>query len=327
MAQVNMNDYQGRSVLVTGADGFIGSHLCDALVERRANVTGIVRGSTLNGCGSWSLRSLEMSTASRMKLQGADVASPDIRNVIKEANPEIILHLAAIAHVDYSFNHPEEVFRVNAGGTQNILEAARQLPSLKRLVVISSSEIYGSRKRDKIDEEHPLKPTSPYAASKVAADMLAQSYHRTYGTPVVVLRPFNTYGPRHTYDVIPKFLRLALAGEPLTIYGDGQQDRDLTYVSDTVEGMLQAGIAKEIDGGVYNLGTGNTVSVNDIARAIKSLTKSSSEIVHVEKRAAEVSSLISDHEKATRAFGYQPRVSFEDGLQRNLDEMQRNSGE
>ena len=146
--------------------------------------------------------------------------------------------MAANAYVPYSFEHPLEVNEANVVGTLNILEATRQLKGIEKIICTSSSEVYGTALAKKINEDHPLNPTSPYAASKAAADRYCFSYIQTYNLPITIIRPFNTYGPRHTYDVIPKFIKMAINNKDITIHGDGKQSRDLTYVSDAVNAFL-----------------------------------------------------------------------------------------
>jgi NDP-hexose 4,6-dehydratase len=250
-------NWEGRKVLVTGADGFIGSHLVEALIARRARVAAFTRGTSVHGTLSHAWKHLEVSAHLIERVVAGNIANPETVQSIIDLSPEIILHLAAEAYVPRSFEHPGEVFAVNAVGTLNVLDAARRLPGLHRVVVTSSSEVYGTAIEDRpIAEDHPLNPTSPYAASKVAADRLAHSYWVTYGLPIAVIRPFNTFGPRHTYDVIPKFIRLALAGDDLTVHGSGEQRRDFTYVDDTVRGFLLMASHPKATGETINFGSG-----------------------------------------------------------------------
>jgi len=306
-------------VLVTGGDGFIGSHLVEALVGGGARVSVLVRAASGTAGTDRPFKRIRHGPAEFEEVLFGDVASSDVPERIERLNPDYVFHLAASAWVNHSFSCPDEVFRTNATGTLRVLEGARRATSLKRLVVTSSSEVYGSRQSERIDEHHPLMPTSPYGASKVAADRLAWAWHVTWGIPLAILRPFNTYGPRHTYDVIPKFIRRALRGEPLTIYGSGLQERDFSYVSDTVRGFLMAGLAGNAEGEVFNLGSGSAWNILELAKHIISLSKSASEIAFVEKRAAEVDSLICDGGKALSQLGYRTKVSMEEGLARNIE--------
>lgn len=310
--------YKGKRVLVTGADGFMGSHLTEKLVSLGALVSIFIRGNSVADAGKDYLKNLNHLSKSFDQIIAADIASPDTIKLIKKLNPDIILHLAAEAYVPKSFTQPLGVFAVNLGGTLNVLEAARSLESLERVVVTSSSEAYGNHP-EPIHEGMLLNPTSPYGASKAAADRAAYSWHVTYKTPVSIIRPFNTYGPRHTYDVVPKFIRLALEGKPLTVYGSGEQTRDFTYVSDTVNGFLLMGIHPKAVGEVVNFGASAPVSVSTLAEKIVRISNSKSKIEHIEARVAEVDNLASDCRKAKELFDWRPMVSLDEGLALNIE--------
>ena len=310
--------WAGRRVLVTGADGFLGSHLTERLLALGATVAVLVRPSSVVGTAGHALRNLSGVQHALDRILATDVAGSDATAAILDWQPERILHLAADAYVDRSFEHPGEVLRSNLDGTLRVLEAARRCASLERVVVTSSSEIYGDAQTPAIDEAHPLEPTSPYAASKLAADRLAYAYHRTYGLPVAIIRPFNTFGPRHPYDVIPKFVARALRGEPLTVHGHGQQSRDFTYVDDMVEAFVTMAEHPAAIGRAVNFGTGVTTTIRALAERIVALAGSRSPIEHGPARTAEVSRLCCDHGLATRLFGWRPRVSLDEGLVRTI---------
>ncbi len=208
--------------------------------------------------------------------------------------------------------------RTNLGGTETVLEMSRLCPAVQRVVVTSSSEIYGPAQAEAIDESHPLEPTSPYAASKLAADRLAYAYHRTYGTPVGIIRPFNTFGPRHPYDVIPKFIERAVEGRPLVVYGDGAQSRDFTYVPDMVDAFLLMGSHPEAVGRAVNFGTGIATSIAELARQIVAAARSDSAIERGPARKAEVSRLCCYYSLAEALFGWRPRVTLAEGLADNI---------
>lgn len=305
-------------MLVTGADGFLGSHLTERLLSLGATVAVLVRPSSVVGTVGHALRNLAGVEAALDRVLATDVAGSDATTHIADWQPERILHLAADAYVDRSFEHPAEVLRTNVDGTLRVLEAARRCPRLERVVVTSSSEIYGDAKAPAIDEAHPLDPTSPYGASKLAADRLAYAYHRTYGLPVAIIRPFNTFGPRHPYDVIPKLIARALRGEPLVVHGSGAQSRDFTYVSDTVAAFLCMGDHPAAIGRAVNFGTGVDTTIAALAARIVELTGSRSPITHGPARAAEVSRLCCDHGLATRLFGWRPHVDLDEGLVRTI---------
>lgn len=199
----------------------------------------------------------------------------------------------------------------------NVLQAARRR-AVERVVITSSSEVYGPAQQPRIDEHHPLEPTSPYAASKVAADRMAMAYHGTWNLPIAVIRPFNTYGPRHVYDVIPKFIRWALRGEPILVFGDGRQSRDFTYVDDMVDAFLAVGAHPDAIGRTLHFGSGEATQIVDLARLIRDLAQSDAPIVHVERRPAEVARLCCDPTEALRCLGWKPSVDLTEGLRRNI---------
>lgn len=313
-----------KRVLVTGADGFMGSHLTEKLLALGAKVSVLVRGTSVNGTFQYQLKNIEHLKKDLERIIAVNIASGDSIPLVTKLKPEVIFHLAADAYVPYSFDRPLEVMATNLNGTLNMLHAAMKIDRLERVVCTSSSEIYGTALKPKIDEFHPLNPTSPYAASKVAADRFAYSYWKTFGLPIAIIRPFNTYGPRHTYDVIPKFIRLALKNEPITIYGSGTQSRDFTYVDDMIRAFLMMGEHKKAIGESVNFGTGKDVTMNQIALLIVRFSGSKSKIVHTKERLAEVKRLCCDSSKAVRLFKWKAQVSIEDGLQRNIEWAKKN---
>lgn len=316
--------WRKKRVLVTGADGFMGSHLTEKLLGLGARVSIYIRGNSVSGTVLYTLKNLSSFESQFNSILTGDIASLDAVELIKRNRPDVIFHLAADAYVPNSFEHPYEVMKSNLWGTINVLHAARQLPKIQRVVCTSSSEIYGTAQYVPIDEKHPLNPSSPYAASKVAADRTAYAYSNTYGIPVAIIRPFNTFGPRHTYDVIPKFIRLALNDDPITIYGDGFQSRDFTYVEDMVDAFLIMGSHPRAIGRSVNFGTGRDVSIKKTAQLIKKISQSSSPIVHIQKRTSEVRRLVCDYRLAKRLFGWSPRFSFEEGLESNIQWAKKN---
>ena len=306
-----------RRVLVTGADGFIGSHLVERLLADGHEVTAVVRATSVVGTTELRLRNLG---AVRDRLAGViavDVAGSDACARMAESAPQWVFHLAAEAWVERSFTQPAEVLRTNLGGTMNVLALARQSPGLERLVVTSSSEIYGTAQAERIAEHHPLAPTSPYAASKLAADRMAFAFVQTYGLPIAIVRPFNCYGPRHTYDVIPKFIDRALRGLPLVVFGDGQQSRDFTYVDDMVEAFVLAAEHPDVVGQAINFGSGVSITVAALAAQITALCGSPAAVEHGPARAAEVARLCCDA-SAAHALGWRAQIGLDEGLQRNI---------
>lgn len=306
-------EWKGRKVLVTGADGFIGSHLTERLLDSGAEVSVFVRYASKQ----LSLRNLS-HVQGRLNVIRGNLSSPESQKLIRQSKPEVIFHLAADAFVPHSFSNPVEVSESNLLGTIHVLEASRDL-DLDQLVCTSSSEIYGSALTEKISESHPLNPTSPYAASKAACDLYCRSYWNTYGLPVSIIRPFNTYGPRHTYDVIPKFISLALKDQALPINGSGEQSRDFMYVSDAVSAFLLMASSKKAIGQAVNFGTGQDYSINETAQKIIQFSGSKSKIVHIEARIAEVSRLTCDYSKARQLFGWNPVISLDEGLKKNIE--------
>ncbi len=312
------NFWKNKRVLVTGADGFMGSHLTERLVNEGAKVSIYIRGNSITGTVLYTLKNLTPFEKSFKEIITGNIASQDAVELIRKNKSDFIFHLAADAYVPNSFEHPREVMETNLWGTINVLEAVRKMSNVKRVVCTSSSEIYGTAQYAPIDENHPLNPSSPYAASKVAADRTAWAYFNTYHLPIAIIRPFNTFGPRHTYDVIPKFIRLALQGQPLTIYGDGSQTRDFTYVEDMIEAFLVMGSHPRAVGRSVNFGTGKDISIKKTAEWIKELSGSSSPIVHVKHRTSEVNRLICDYRLAKKLFKWCPRHTVKEGLLKNI---------
>lgn len=306
--------WHGIPVLVTGAGGFIGSHLCERLVAAGATVRALVRYNARNDPGL--LRYLPRAT-----LEAIDVVAGDLRDVEAVyqamAGCEVILHLGAVIAIPYSYRHPREVVEVNILGTLNVLEAARRV-GVRRLVHTSTSEVYGTAQMPRIHEQHPLHGQSPYAASKIGADQLVESFYCSYALPVVTVRPFNTYGPRQSgRAVIPTIVAQGLWGDALKL-GALETIRDFTFVTDTVEGMLCAATAVGVEGEVCNLGTDTEVSIRQLVEHVSALLNRTIPL-HVETArlrpaASEVQRLRSDHTKARQRLGWQPQVALETGL-------------
>ncbi len=311
--------YKGKRVLVTGADGFMGSHLTERLLAAGAKVSVFVRGNSTTGTTQYALKNIKHLEGDIEDILTGNIASLDAKDLVIKNRPEIIFHLAADAYVPNSFDHPIEVMETNLIGTLNMLHAVKEDKRIKRIVCTSSSEIYGMTIGGSIDEDHLLYPSSPYAASKVAADKYCYSYWNTYKLPVAVIRPFNTYGPRHTYDVIPKFIELALKNKPLTVHGTGRQSRDFTYVDDMVDAFMIMGKDKKAIGCSVNFGTGEAITVNYVAKAIKKISGSKSEIIHTKDRTAQVPKLLCNYSLAKKLFGWEPKVFIDEGIRRNIE--------
>lgn len=297
----------------------MGSRLTEALLNLGAIVSVLVRGSSVSGTYQYRLKNISHLKKELNRIIAVNIASSDSVTLVSKLKPSVIFHLAADAYVPYSFDHPYEVMATNLHGTLNMLHAGMKIRNLERIVCTSSSEIYGTALTSSISETHPLNPTSPYAASKAAADRFAYSYYTTYGLPISIIRPFNTYGPRHTYDVIPKFIDLALKGEPITIYGSGKQSRDFTYVDDMIKAFLIMGSDTKAIGQWVNFGTGKDISVNKTAEIIVKAANSRSKIVHIKKRLAEVQKLKCNPKKAHQLFGWKASIGIEEGIRRNVE--------
>jgi len=313
-------DWNGRTVLVTGAGGFIGSHLAEELARRGARVRALVRYSSTGDRG-W-LTALPAECQPRVETVFADVR--DARQMLAAVEGcSVVFHLAALISIPYSYEAPESYLDTNVRGTLNLLEACLRL-GVVRLVHTSTSEVYGSPETVPITEAHPLRAQSPYAASKIAADQLALSYHHSFGLPVCVLRPFNTYGPRQSARaVLPAILSQILAGcEQLTL-GALWPRRDLTYVTDTVSGFLKLAAAETALGRTVQLGTGRDISIGELAELAMRVTGRTLRIVRAEERqrpaGSEVKQLLSDPSCARALIGWEPTVGLEEGVRRTAE--------
>jgi dTDP-glucose 4,6-dehydratase len=308
---------RAKRVLVTGGAGFIPSNFVRHILQ--ATPYEVVSLDALTYAGSMD-NLAAVSSHERHSFVHGDIRDPDlVREVVAEV--DVIVNAAAESHVAKSIEAgASEFVTTNVEGTQILLDAIREQP-VERFILFSSSEVYGTALHEPMDEEHPLNPRSPYAATKAGADRLAYSYHVTYGLPIVIVRPFNNYGPRqHPEKVIPRFITQALSGEPLTIHGDGHASRDFLYVDDDAE-AIEAIIAADdsVVGEVINVATGVDVQVTEIAaRVLEMLGKSGSLTVNVEERPGQVDRHIGSIEKAERLLGWRAKTSFEDGLERTI---------
>jgi len=287
--------------MITGGRGFIGYHLKE---ELKKNNQVIVLDNLFHPC----------QAPVDDTFHYADVRYyHEIESWVKWA--DIVYHLAAQIHVDRSIEFPQETIDVNVTGTLNILEACRKYH--KKMIFASSSEVYGTSQVDKINERHPLDGQSPYAASKISGDRLCKAYYDTYGLDVTILRNFNAFGPYQndtSYGgVIARFTKAALSGEPLYVYGGGEQQRDYIYITDALFGYRICA-QHNLSGQAINIGTGYTITINELARFIKNITKSNSEIIHTEPRPGEVQRLCADISLAQQ-YGFKPTTNFKQHLE------------
>jgi NAD dependent epimerase/dehydratase len=305
-------------VAVTGAEGFIGSHLTEALVARGHRVRAMVLYNSFNDWG-W-LETLPADVMANVEVVPGDVR--DAGSVLGFCRDvEVVYHLAALIAIPYSYQAPRSYLDTNAAGTLNVLEAARMLGT-GRVVHTSTSEVYGTARTVPISEEHPLQGQSPYSASKIAADKLAEAYHLSFATPVVTMRPFNTFGPRQSARaVIPTVISQIAAGETRVKLGDLSPTRDFTYASDTAEAFIAVGTAGEkVLGQVFNGGTGRDISIGDLVKTIGAVMGRDVEPVLDDQRVrpagSEVRRLLADPGRLEALTGWRAQVSLEEGLER-----------
>lgn len=312
----------GKRVLVTGAGGFIGSHVAERLVEAGAEVRAYVE---YNSLGSWGWLD-DSPLRGDLEVVLGDVRDPD-SVAAATAGVEVVFHLAALIAIPYSYRAPRSYLETNAMGTLNVLDAARR-SDVHLLVHTSTSEVYGSARYVPIDEVHPLQAQSPYAASKIAADKVAEAFHLSYGLPVATLRPFNTYGPRQSARaVIPTIVTQVLGGEAVTL-GNLTPTRDFTFVRDTVEAFVRVVDAPDAVGGVTNLGTGKEISIGDLAGRIAAAVGRPAGIAQDDARmrppGSEVERLCADATRARTVIGWEPQVELDEGLALTAEWIEEN---
>jgi NAD dependent epimerase/dehydratase len=296
-------DLKGKNVLVTGACGFIGSHLVERLIESGAEVRAFVYYNSFNRWG-W------LETLPEEKLQKLEVFTGDIRDsqCVKRATDdvELVFHLAALIGIPYSYIAPESYVETNIRGTLNVLQAARDVGAVK-FIHTSTSEVYGTAQYVPIDEKHPLQGQSPYAASKIAADMLVQSFYRSFDLPVVICRPFNTYGPRQSARAIIPTIITQVTGKRLNVQlGNTNTTRDFNYVTDVVEGFVKIAEHEDVIGEVINIGSGHEISIAGLVEKISGLSG------------------IDLNTKAKNLLGWEPRVQLDEGIIRTLEWFGKN---
>lgn len=310
-----MMNWNGKKVLLTGAGGFIGSHLCEALVSRGADVTALIHYNSRNDWGNLEFVDPACKTAIRVVAGNIEDSDFVARQVCGQA---VVFHLAALIAIPYSYTAPLSYVRANVEGTLNVLEAAREY-NVERVVHTSTSETYGTAIYAPIDEKHPMQGQSPYSASKIGADKIAESYYLSFNTPVVTLRPFNTYGPRQSARaVIPTIITQALTQDVIRL-GSLDPVRDMNYVKDTVNAFICAAEAPEQAlGQVINAGSGRGVTIGELVEIIQRLLGTQKQIILEDQRMrpakSEVFKLICDNRKAAELMNWTPQYTLENGL-------------
>lgn len=312
-------DWSGKRVLVTGAGGFIGSHVTEKLVDAGAKTRAFVHYNSAGSAG-W----LDKSPArDEIEVVAGDITDRDsVRHAMDDI--DVVLHLAALIAIPYSYSAPSSYVRTNIEGTLNVLQSARGA-GVERIVQTSTSEVYGTARFAPIDESHPLQGQSPYSATKIAADKLAESFYLSFKVPVVTLRPFNTFGPRQSARaIIPTIISQCLAGKKVRL-GNLHPTRDLNYVSDIADGFLLAGSVPGAIGQTIHLGSGHEISIEALAQTIIGLIDPDIEIERDDQRlrpeGSEVDRLIADNSLARNILGWKPKVELEEGLKRTIEWM------
>ena len=314
-----MISLKGKTVLVTGAGGFIGSHLTEKLVETGATTRALVH---YNALGTWGWLD-QSKLAKDIQVIAGDVCDRDcVGEAVKGC--DIVFHLAALIAIPYSYRAPSSYVRTNVEGTLNVMQACREA-GVGRVVHTSTSEVYGTARYVPINEQHPLQGQSPYSASKIGADKMAESFHLSFGLPVVTVRPFNTFGPRQSARaVIPTIITQCLAGQAVKL-GSLTPTRDLNFVTNTAEGFILAGTVPEAVGKTINLGTGREISVGDLAQLIAKLVgcdiSIQSDAARVRPENSEVERLLADNTLAKEILGWHPEINLEQGLALTIDWM------
>ncbi|MCC7125975.1 MAG: GDP-mannose 4,6-dehydratase [Acidobacteria bacterium] len=308
--------WRSTPVLVTGGGGFIGSHLVERLVQEGAEVRALVHYRSTGSAG-WLDRSPSLKD---VEIVRGDLRDRDLVNGAMRGR-HVVFHLGALIAIPYSYDAPASYVDTNVLGTLHVLQAAREC-GVTRVVHTSTSEVYGTAQRVPIDEQHPLQAQSPYSASKIGADKIAEAFHLSFDLPVVTVRPFNTYGPRQSARaVIPTLITQALTDQPIRL-GNVTPTRDFVFVADTVDGFVRAGAARDAVGHTINLGTGREISIADLATTIARLCGTTAHIERDERRvrpgASEVERLCADNRKAASVLGWAPLVTLEQGLQQTI---------
>ncbi|MDA1349197.1 MAG: GDP-mannose 4,6-dehydratase [Chloroflexi bacterium] len=311
--------WKEKPVVVTGAGGFIGSHLVETLARKGSKVKALVR-YVGSGAFGWLSRTDPALGENVEVIQGNLRDAASVSDLVRDA--EIVFHLGAVISIPYSYINPSEVSAVNVGGTLNVLNACREA-GVGRLIHTSTSEVFGTAQYVPIDEKHPLQGQSPYSASKIAADKLVESYWQSFRLPAVTVRPFNTFGPRQSVRAVIPTIAAQLLKGPEVRLGSLSPTRDFTFVLDTVAGMMRAAQAENVIGRHINLGTGQEISIRDLVDLMARLMGVDARPVNEERRVrpegSEVERLLSDNSLARSLLGWSPAVSLDEGLSRTIE--------
>jgi len=312
-------ELKGKKVLVTGADGFIGSHLVDQLIEEGCKVKAFIYYNSFNSWG-W-LDSFPKEKLAQIEIFSGDVRDPNgVRTAVKGC--DIVFHLAALIAIPYSYHSPDSYVDTNIKGTLNILQACKDL-GVEKLLVTSTSEVYGTALYVPIDEEHPKQGQSPYSATKIGADHIAESFYRSFDLPVTIVRPFNTFGPRQSARaVIPTIITQLLSGKTEIKLGAIHPTRDLLFVKDTVNGFIEIAKSDRTNGQEINIATNSEISVGDLAQKIINIINSSAKIITDEERLrpekSEVERLFGDNSKIIELTNWNPTYNLDKGLEETI---------
>jgi len=327
-------ELNGKNILVTGADGFIGSHLVERLLEEGCTIRAFVFYNSFNSWG-W-LDTFPKKTLDQIEIFPGDIRDPNgVRTAMHDI--DVVFHLAALIAIPFSYHSPDSYIDTNVKGTLNVIQSAKDL-DVERVLVTSTSEVYGTARYVPIDEKHPRQPQSPYSASKIGADCIAESFFRSFNTPITIVRPFNTFGPRQSARaVIPTIITQLLNGIKEIKLGDTTPTRDLLFVRDTVDGFVEIAKTDQLIGQDCNIATNAEISINQVAENLIHLINPLAKVVRDDARIrpekSEVFRLYGSNEKIMRLTNWQLKYSFEEGLRetiewfRNMENLQQYKAE
>ena len=313
-------DLKNKKVLITGADGFIGSHLVETLFPKRCNIKAFVFYNSFNSWG-W------LDTLSEDKLKNIEIFTGDIRdpNGVRAAmkGVNVVFHLAALIAIPFSYHSPDSYVDTNIKGTLNVLQACRDY-EIEKCLITSTSEVYGTAQYTPIDEKHPFQAQSPYSASKIGADRIAESFYRSFDTPLIIARPFNTYGPRQSARaIIPAIITQLLDGRNEIHLGSLHPKREFSYVIDVCKGLIALASCDEAIGKEINIGSSTEISIGELANLLVELTYSNAKIIFDSKRKrpekSEVERLVCDNSQIKKLTGWKPEISLKEGLSKTIE--------